>query len=120
MTYTMTYRQGDVVIINFPYTSGKTLKKRPGLILSTYEYNTNRQECIIAPITSQNKGDMFLGDYVILDWKKAGLYKPSLVKCILFTLEESMIEKTLGHFENKDLTSFIGILHSIIKKPGGE
>jgi hypothetical protein len=25
MTYTMTYKQGDVVIINFPYTSGKTL-----------------------------------------------------------------------------------------------
>ncbi len=114
----MTYRQGDVVIINFPYTSGKILKKRPGLILSTHEYNTNRQECIIAPITSQNKGDIFLGDYVILDWKKAGLFKPSLVKCILFSLEERMIEKTLGHFENKDLKTFICILHSIIKKPG--
>jgi mRNA interferase MazF len=111
----MTYKQGDVILINFPYTSGKVSKKRPGLILSSHEYNSNRQECIIAPITSQNKSDIFLGDYVIVDWKKAGLYKPSLVKCIIFTLEESMIEKTLGHFENKDLKSIIKIIHSIVK-----
>ena len=112
--YTMTYNQGDVVLINFPYTSGKTLKKRPGLIISSHEYNSNRHECIIAPITSQNKSDFFLGDYVIENWKKAGLYKPSLVKCIIFTLEDSMIEKTLGYFDIKDLQSFISNIHSII------
>ena len=109
----MIFDQGDVVLLNFPFTSGVKSKKRPCIVLSNKDYNKNRHEIIAAPITSQKNKEFFLGDYQIKDWKEAGLLKPSTFKCILFTLEEENIVKKIGKFTNKDLNLAIKSITSV-------
>ena len=100
----MIYNQGDILLINFPFTSGEEHKKRPCMVISRNEYNKERQEIIAVPITSQVEKELFIGDYLINEWKKAGLLKPGIIKCIIFTLEDINIIKKIGYLTEKDLS----------------
>ena len=47
-----TYKQGDIVLIPFPFTDLSRAKKRPALVVSADWYNTSRQDFVLAAITS--------------------------------------------------------------------
>lgn len=99
----MIYNPGDIVLINYPYTSAKAAKKRPAVIVSNPQYNDIRNEFVAMPITSQMDRTDYPGDTIIMDWKKTGLRKPGLTKGILFTLEEYIIVKLIGHMTRRDI-----------------
>jgi mRNA interferase MazF len=46
------------------------------------------------------------GDYVIKDWKSAGLLLPSIARIKVFTLENSLILRRLGVLSTADLRGF--------------
>ena len=79
-------------------------KKRPALIISTYEYNKSRKDIIIAAITS-NISRILLGDTLIDDWKKAGLLCSSVVTATIQTIKADMIIKKLGIIDTRDLVT---------------
>lgn len=56
----------------------------------------------MAAITS-NVGRRRFGDYLIGEWKGAGLLVPSLVTGILRTIKRTMIERKLGSMPEADL-----------------
>jgi mRNA interferase MazF len=116
MMHTMIFDQGDVILLNFSFASGIKSKKRPCIVLSNNEYNKNRHEIIAAPITSQNNKEYFLGDYQIKDWKEAGLLKPSIFKCIVFTLEDTNIVKKIGNFTDRDMKLAIKSINSVFNR----
>jgi mRNA interferase MazF len=101
----MIYNPGDIVLINYPYTSATAAKRRPAVIVSNAQYNDIRNEFVAMPITSQMDRTDFPGDTVIMDWNKTGLRKPGITKGILFTLEEHIIVKLIGHMTHQDLES---------------
>jgi len=101
-TSTTVYNRGDVVLVNFIFTDETGVKKRPAIIISSREYNNNRQEAIISAITSRTER-ILTGDYLIKDWKKAGLISPSLATCIIRTIKQDMISKKLGKVTANDL-----------------
>jgi mRNA interferase MazF len=47
-------RQGDIVLIKFPFSDLSELKLRPALVLSNEKYNANRN-CILAGIYGTKK-----------------------------------------------------------------
>ncbi|MFH1860460.1 MAG: type II toxin-antitoxin system PemK/MazF family toxin [bacterium] len=47
-----TFRQGEIVLVPFPFTDQTTVKQRPAVIVSSNEYNLSREDVIIAAITS--------------------------------------------------------------------
>ena len=49
----MNYKQGDIVIVPFPFTDLTTLKVRPAIIVSNNLVN-NSNDIILAQITKQN------------------------------------------------------------------
>lgn len=89
------YKRGDVVLLNFTFSEETGVKQRPTLILSTETYMKDRQEIIVAAITS-NVGRILIGDYRIKNWKAAGLLYPSVVTGIIRTVKQSMIQRKLG------------------------
>lgn len=98
----MTYKRGDVVLLPFPYTDQSGSKRRPALVLSTDTYNLRRADVIVAPITinlSTGQAD----DTTLTDWAAAGLHKPSVVKGILGTVEQTLVVKVMGTLSAADL-----------------
>jgi len=97
-----TYKRGEVVLLPFPFTDLTGTKRRPALILSTTAYNTRRADLIIAPITS-NLSTGQPDDIQLIDWAAAGLLKPSVVKGILGTVEQTLVLRILGTVTAADL-----------------
>ena len=97
------YKPADIVLVDFTFSEGKEIKKRPALVISSNSYHNGRQEVIVAAITSNIKRVLF-GDTKIDQWKEAGLLYPSLVTGIIRTIKNSMIYKKLGTLSNKDFS----------------
>lgn len=95
------YKRGDVVLVDFGFSEGEGVKKRPALIISADNYHKNRQEVIISAITSNIKRILF-GDTKIDEWEKAGLMYPSINTGIIRTVKEGTIIHRLGTISPED------------------
>ena len=67
--------QGDVVLLAFAFTDESGGKRRPAVIVSTSNYHRNRQEAIIAAITS-NVDRLLLGTISSLAGKRLACSGP--------------------------------------------
>ncbi|HYR82756.1 MAG TPA: type II toxin-antitoxin system PemK/MazF family toxin [Terriglobia bacterium] len=94
MPSTTSYKQGDVVLVSFPFTDLTSSKRRPALVVSPDSFNAAGEDVILAAITSQITGDQ----HAILlsrdDFADGQLPKKSVVKPTeLFTMHSSLIIK---------------------------
>lgn len=48
----ITFKQGEVILVPFPFSDQTITKQRPAVIVSSNEYNAKRADVIIAAITS--------------------------------------------------------------------
>jgi mRNA interferase MazF len=53
-------------------------------------------------VTSQMRANEALGEVPVIEWQTAGLLKPSAVKPVFATLEQSLVLRTLGMFGPRD------------------
>ena len=96
------YNRGDVVLVGFVFADESGKKLRPALVISSTVYNRSRQEVVIAAITSNIRRRLF-GDFLIADWKRAGLLFPSVVTGVMRTVKQIMIERKLGSMLKSDM-----------------
>lgn len=86
---------GDIVLLKFPFTDGKTYKRRPALIINDFDDG----DVIVCRITSQIYNTS--NDILIQDWEKAGLKLPSVIRVHkMATLEKDLVEIIMGQVEN--------------------
>ena len=102
----MIYKQWDIVLIPFPFTDLKVVKKRPGLIISPDHFNRDEQDVIIVYLTSNLKSRDRAGDYRIMEWEAANLPKPTLARMKFATISKSIIQKKLGRLHQQDQIGF--------------
>lgn len=115
MPSTTAYNFGDVVLVPFPFTNQAASKRRPAVVVSSNGYNERRPDIIVMAITSQvwRLADA-IGEVLLDDWKGAGLPKPSLVKPVFATLEQSLVLRKLGSLQDSDLRSLRIALQQIL------
>ena len=70
------FSAGDIVAVDFPGVTG--VKRRPGVVLSSYVYHAARPDIIVGLITSQTSSALGPTDCALLDWAGAGLRLASL------------------------------------------
>jgi len=99
----MSYEFGDIVLVPFPFTSQTTSKKRPAVIVSNARYNQSRPDVVVMAITSQIRSAALAGEAVVINWQAAGLLKPSVVKPVFATLEQTLVLRRLGSLGSDDL-----------------
>lgn len=114
MPNTTIYSFGDVVLVPFPFTDQTASKRRPSVVVSSDGYNQARPDVILMAITGQASGYSRIGEVVVGDWKAAGLLKASTIKPILTTIEKSLIIRTLGQLNKRDLTGLRDALKLIL------
>ncbi|MEX0661924.1 MAG: type II toxin-antitoxin system PemK/MazF family toxin [Balneolaceae bacterium] len=91
----ITYKKWDIILVPFPFTNLKSVKRRPALVISPEKYNAG-PDLIIMFITSNLSSFGKPGDHKIVEWNKSGLPKPSMVRMKFATIEKSIIVKTIG------------------------
>ena len=70
---TTSFRPGEVVSVEFPYSDFQGRKRRPGLVLSADD-----EDLLLARITTRPPRDS--GDIALAEWRAASLPKPSTVR----------------------------------------
>lgn len=99
MPSTISFNQGDIVLVPFPFTDLSATKQRPAIVLSPKRLNNQRSDLVVPAITSQIP-DILSDDEVLLsdaDLRAAGLPKRSIVKLgKIFTIHQGLIRKKLG------------------------
>lgn len=98
-----TFRRGDIVLVPFDFTDGTGAKVRPAVVVSTDEYNRTSPDVLLASITGNLGASVHVGDHLVVDWKRAGLLKPSLVQAKLATVESSCLARKLGRMTSRDM-----------------
>lgn len=86
---------GDIILLKFPFTDGKKIKKRPALVINDF----NDGDIIVCRITSQIYNTR--QDIYIENWKKSGLKLPSIIRTHkIATLDKNMVEIIMGKLDN--------------------
>ncbi len=108
------YNKGDVILVPFPFSDQTTTKKRPAVIVSSDTYNNISQDIVIMALTGQTRSHIGIGEFLIEDWRGAGLLKPSAVKSAISTIEQRLVMKILGRLSSKDLSTLEKALKELL------
>jgi mRNA interferase MazF len=108
----MSYRFGSVVLVPFPFTDQSASKQRPAVVVSSAAYQQARPDVIIMAITSQLRPTTF--DAELVDWRAAGLLKPSAVKPVITTVAQNLVRKSLGTLTSSDQQRLKEMLGKIV------
>ena len=92
------YLKGDVVLVRYPFSDLSDFKVRPAVAVSAPHPS---QDLFLVPLTSKTSG-LLAGEFVMKDWKGAGLNVSSAVKRGLFTIHQNLILKTIGSVSSED------------------
>jgi mRNA interferase MazF len=105
MIWTMICKPFEVVNVPFPFTDRPLSKIRKALVLSSEIHNEKNGATILCMITSAERSN-WLGDLKIINWEKAGLKKPCIIRLKLFTLDNTLIIEKKGDLQTKDRIEF--------------
>ena len=108
------YRQGDVVLVPFPFGERAGGRKRPALVVASDIGDGADGDLVIAQVTSRVSANSRAGDYMIQDWKEAGLPRPAMVRCRLATLQAALILRKLGTLSQQDLQPALSALRGAL------
>ena len=106
----MALKRGDVVLIPFPYTDLSATKTRPAVVVSSELYHAVRSELLLAYLSSRLSSVDAELDYVLQDWKDAGLLKPTFMRPKIAAIEPSLIVYHVGALSERDMREVNGRL----------
>ena len=96
------YSFGAVILVPFPFTDQTASKRRPAVVVSSDGYNDVRPDIIVMAITSQLRRSDGNYECMVENWQEAGLLKPSAIKPVIATIEQSLVKGALGELEEGD------------------
>src|SRR5215208_5506305 len=98
MTCMPNYSKNEVVLVRYPFSNLSGSKVRPAIVVNASHIS---QDVIIVPLTSK-VSPLLAGEFVLADWKVAGLNVASAVKRGLFTIHQGLVIKAVGRLSASD------------------
>ncbi|MEI2760598.1 MAG: type II toxin-antitoxin system PemK/MazF family toxin [Bacteroidia bacterium] len=97
----MEYNQGDIILLPYPYTDLSITKQRPAVIIS--KDSINKQNYIVAKITSVIRGDKFSFAIAPTDIDRELKYESEVRTNEVFTVSPTIIIKKFASFKKEPL-----------------
>lgn len=113
MPSTTTYRRGQLVVVNVPFSNHSGVKPRPALVVSAEEFHRSLPDVIVCPVSSQPRyfrrpGS---GDCPLVKWRSVGLRHPSTVRISkVLTVDKQIIKRILGSLSQQNMLEVETIL----------
>lgn len=96
--------RGDIIIINFPFTSFKESKVRPALVISNEKFNKGKNVILFA-ISTQKGNDLYSLEIKQKDLSLGKLLKESYIRFNnILSIEKKLVLKKVGHLKKEKLT----------------
>ena len=92
------YSRGEVVLIRYPFSDLSGAKTRPAIIVKASHPSV---DVLIVPLTSKVTA-LLPGEFVLKNWSQAGLNVQTAVKRGIYTVQETLIIKTVGQISDVD------------------
>lgn len=92
------YSKNNIILVQYPFSDLSISKVRPAVVVSTRHIS---QDIFIMPLTSKT-GSLLEGEFVLAEWKAAGLNVATAVKRGLYTVHESLVVKVIGKLADTD------------------
>jgi mRNA interferase MazF len=88
----------DVVLLPIPFSDLSSAKVRPAIVIGLGTY---AGDLFVVPVTSQFAN----ADFLLRDWRIAGLNVPSGVKGQICTVEDRLVRKVTGRLSTADASA---------------
>jgi mRNA interferase MazF len=95
------YSKNEVILVRYPFSNLSGSKVRPAIVVNDPHIS---QDVIIVPLTSK-LSPLLAGEFVLTDWKAAGLNVPSAAKRGLYMVHQSLVLKSIGKLSDTDASS---------------
>lgn len=95
------YLKHEVVLVRYPFSDLSGSKVRPAIVVNGDHVS---QDLLIVPLTSKTSG-LLPGEFVLLDWMKAGLNIETAIKRGIYTIKDTLVIKRIGMLEETDATT---------------
>ena len=100
----MTISRGDVILVDFPFSTGGGSKVRPAVVVQNDRDNRRLTNTVVAMITShtgraKSEATQMLIEVATSDGRQTGLFMDSAVNCAnLFTIHQNKVVNVIGKF----------------------
>jgi mRNA interferase MazF len=101
------YSKPEVVLIRYPFSDLTGAKVRPAIVVSAGHIS---QDLLVVPLTSKTTG-LMAGEFVLMNWKHAGLNIETAVKRGIYTIKDTLVMKRVGKLEDEDVKCLEQSLH---------
>jgi mRNA interferase MazF len=98
MTSMPSFSRHNLILVRYPFSDLSNSKVRPAVIVSAPHIS---HDLMIVPITSRLTGRL-PGEFILTEWRAAGLNVPSAIKRGIYTVESSLIVKLIGQLTPPD------------------
>lgn len=92
------YSKNEIVLVRYPFSDLASAKVRPAVIVNAPHTS---QDVLIVPLTSKTTG-LLAGEFVLSDWRGAGLNVETAAKRGIFTIHEKLMLKSVGRLVTED------------------
>lgn len=90
--------KNDVILVRYPFSDLSSAKVRPAVVVSAPHVS---QDVFVVPLTSRTV-PLLAGEFVLADWRAAGLNVPTAVKRGMYTVHRGLVLKTVGRLMQRD------------------
>ena len=100
------FSKNDVILVRYPFSDLSASKVRPAVVVNAPHVS---QDLFIVPLTSRT-ASLLSGEFLLTEWRAAGLNAPTAVKRGLYTVHNTLIVKTVGRLTHLDAEQLEGSL----------
>ena len=118
----MNVQRGEVVLVDYPYSTGGGAKVRPVLVIQNDRDNQRLMNTIVAQITSMTRRALeptqLLIEIATPEGRQSGLRQDSVVNCVnLLTLDKEKILRKLGSLPDALMQQVNNCLKAALELP---
>lgn len=95
------YSKDEIILVRYPFSNLSGSKVRPAIIVNDTHIS---HDVFIVPLTSK-VASLLTGEFILADWKAAGLNVPSAVKRGLYTVHQNLVMQSIGKLSDTDANS---------------
>jgi len=93
------YSKNIIILVRYPFSDLSNAKVRPAVIVNAPH---SSQDILIVPLTSKTEA-LLDGEFVLSNWAVAGLNVITAVKRGIYTVNRSLVIKTVGKLVDADI-----------------